>query len=155
MNKQEKAKAQKKLDTILHEAKKLKEIIDAPDTGRWKPAVNEIYSYITSAGETGGTYNGKSFYDIEKISIGNCYKTRDKAQAVVDLKKHIYSFELPEHGGKYYNIGRNNEMADMGRCFANELYQLADYYAGTLINGNATKEERKERIKLLKKVCDE
>ncbi len=54
----------------------------------WKPKENEKYWYISEYADT-STYINNSQSDLDRISIGNCFQTKQEAQEVVDKLKAI------------------------------------------------------------------
>jgi len=86
---------------------------------------------------------------IKNIESGNCYKTEEQAQAVYDLRCHIAKFDMPEKDESYFWMDSDIEWRD-GVCFFRDLTDRADYNSGITIAKNSTKEDRAERLRLLK-----
>lgn len=57
---------------------------------RWKPNKNDIYYYISSVGWfiTSETWDNWT-YDIEHYEMGNCFKTKEEAEAKLEQIKQI------------------------------------------------------------------
>lgn len=57
---------------------------------RWKPNKNDIYYYISSVGWfiTSDTWDNWT-YDIEHYAMGNCFKTKEEAEAKLEEIKKI------------------------------------------------------------------
>ena len=116
--------------------------------GRWIPGKDEGYFYIDSClPMTQEDSNNESTIDENRIAIGNCYQTLNQAQAVYDLKKHIYSFPMPED--EYYYLNNNGEAWGTGN-FEKFTTEIADYHSGIIIATCSTEEDREERFRLLK-----
>ena len=57
----------------------------------WKPQHNEKYFFIKTHGEIDWTYwKDDNYFDTERYEIGNCFKTREKAEKAVEKAK-IYT----------------------------------------------------------------
>jgi hypothetical protein len=145
-----KAKAQEQMKKLKKEMEKLQEIIDKPESGRWKPEEEAKYYCLLEGRVQSYNFIEKHDGHMRDWEIGNCYKTEEQAQAVVDLKKHIFKFPMPEKGDEYYNMDRTDNFSNLGQLFKEKLYQIIDYHQGQLMNIKTTSEQREERIRLLK-----
>ena len=152
MNKTTKAEAKKQANKLQKELTKLQEIIDAPGGGRWRAEKGNLYYFVDTDGDVLSSIDYFSPTDNLRFEIGSYYKTRAQAQAVVDLKKHIYKFQIPEDGEAYmlYHFGNYWEL-QMNEKFDNILQQLVDYNSGLILHLRASEQDREERLELLKK----
>lgn len=144
-----KAQAKKKLDNILKEAEELKEIIDAPDNGRWKPEEREYYWRIISGSVGPGLWTDDG-RDNRRYETGNCYKTKEQAQAVVDLKKHIYKFPMPDKEFHFYMLIRDKNFCFEEFSSFDKFYDITAYHNGHAMTSKSTSADRTERLRLLK-----
>lgn len=81
------------LQKQLDELKKVKE-------KKWIPAENELYYFVSDNLEVHNADNtNRSFFDIPRIEIGNCFKTKEEAQFVSDKIKYTLMFKhyVEEH----------------------------------------------------------
>jgi hypothetical protein len=149
----EKSEIKKRLDALIKEAEELKNILNAPDApvaGRWKPVKGERYWYFSGERCYSYTYVNDGI-DEKKYASGNCYKTEKQAQSVIDLKKHIYKFEMPYKGTDYLSLCGDDD----GFFICNNFKSLVDlglYHAGIIMNIDSTEEDQEERIRLLELV---
>ena len=82
------------------------------DSGYWKPMDGEKFYYIDEDGDVlGGVFSpNASSLDMDTYSLGNCFRTREDAQAVVDWLRARHS--LIESGARFINsrdVGTDRE----------------------------------------------
>jgi len=82
MNKQ---KAIKKIEDVKRELEELQKIIDRPESKRFKPELNEIYSFVNSLGEVMFDMFKDDITDTFRYNQRNMFKT--KKQAEEELKR--------------------------------------------------------------------
>jgi len=116
--------------------------------GRFKPEINQEWYLVDSDGEvrSGLWIESENGFDNNCYNQGNCYETKEQAQAVSDLRKHIHSFEMPEDGEEYFRLDQGKD------TFMNYFYfnnALIDYSSGLIMPSSSTKKERAERLRLL------
>jgi len=135
----------KNLQQLKEQHEKLVQEIKALEGGRWKPEEGEDYYTISWCGDIlPSKWEGRD-YDHETYAIGNCYKTREQAQAVIDLKKHIYKFPMPED--KMWAL---NGDLEWDRFYEEDPRDVIDYHNGSVMHYDATEEDVDERLRLLK-----
>ena len=135
----------KNLQKLKEHYKKLGQEIEALEGGRWKPEEGEVYFFLSGSGNRLHSKWEDFEGDYETYAIGNCYKTEEQAQAVIDLKKHIYKFPMP--GDEGWSVDCNLEWESY---FEKDSRDVIDYHSGIWINYNATEKDREERLRLLK-----
>lgn len=66
------------------------EVCEEPKSKVWKPEEGEMYYLISTGGFIDyTTYNSNSRVDNERLSFGNCFKTREEAQHMAEKIKII------------------------------------------------------------------
>ena len=89
------------LKKILEKVNKINEKYGIPK--RWKPEKYEQYHFITSDGYTISKLNFMHTEDKCRYNLGNCFKTEEEAQNVVDSKEWREFWEKVRNG----EIGEN------------------------------------------------
>ena len=85
-------------------AKIPKDLLDeiGDSDGCWKPAAYEYYYFMDDEGIVGrASFCPGVSYDRNRLLLGNCFKTREEAQAVVDWLKARHN--LIESGARFVN----------------------------------------------------
>ena len=59
----------------------------------WKPEVEEKYFYIGNTLETGKYFNGGYPVDDKLIAVGNCFRTRERAEQVAEKMRLLLRLE--------------------------------------------------------------
>ena len=54
---------------------------------RWRAKEDETYYYIGSGGSVWSTEEANTYDDDDNYELGNYFKTKEKAQAVIDSKE--------------------------------------------------------------------
>lgn len=76
-----------KMKALQDEIEALKKVEIEEDSGRWKPEMRDEYYYIEENGSI-DSYRWDNYgYDNEHYKIGNCFKTREEAEFVVERFK--------------------------------------------------------------------
>ena len=83
MNKQEALKA---LESMKVEQAKLEAIINGPESNRWIPEEWEEYWYVAPDGMVLEDINHDLSCDVISIEIGNCFRTKELAEASLKYK---------------------------------------------------------------------
>lgn len=97
--------------------------------------------FISSLGKV-LQYNCVSDDDIIAKSIWNYYKTKEAAQAVADLRKHVYKFPMCEKNETCFVLSfpTNSWLTNEPRISTYEPY---------IIHYSSTEEDRAERLRLI------
>ena len=99
------------------------------------------YYYIDQYWEVGNNISSYAYYDKYILSYWNIYKTKEWAQAVSDLRKHVYKFPIGEYGDDFYY------------WYKDDWWQVDEVgypeYTTCWIHISATEEDREERLKLI------
>lgn len=105
------------------------------DGGYWKPKIGNTYYYIDASNHAvSDVFNPIiSILDHDRISIGNCFKTKEEAQAMVDWLKAKQ--RLIESGARFMNgVGVDDEdVAYYGVAFdkiRSKLHTIKCYNVG-------------------------
>jgi len=85
---------------------------------------------------------------IKNIKSGNCYKTKEQAQAVYDLRCHIKLYKNLIKNSRVYWLSSTNDWVSF--IYDGVLKDVADYNAGIVLPYAATEKIRAERLRLLK-----
>jgi|GEM_PF-4745049 len=122
--------------------------LEQEDSQEW-PKVGDSYYCISDSGIVREKqWDDALFYDELRQAIGNIYRTHEQAQAVVDLKKHIYKFPMPEKDEFYRFI--TSYLHIEGNTFEKCPRDRADYHCGFILPERASGEDQLERIRLIK-----
>lgn len=123
-------------------------------TGRWKPEEDERYFYILSDGDVSCGYNDKGTFCKNRISIGNCFKTREEAEFEVDRLKVLaelkeFAFEPDWKDGKQdkYALAYNHVNEEVDYCISIYLKKDEIYFETREDVKNAIERVGKYRIK--------
>lgn len=81
-------------ETIKNTAANDWEIVEEPKSKVWKPNKNEKYCYIGGCGDIYHAVNVNSTTDDCIFSIGNCFKTEEEAQHIIDKLKVINELQI-------------------------------------------------------------
>ncbi len=130
-----------------------------PDIVEWMPSYFEEdekrrhmvkfndYYFSLSDSYCVGTHNDCRFwFNYDMFSCWNYYLTEEAAQAVSDLRKHVYKFPIGEYGDDFYYWYKDDwwEVDEVG----------APEYTACWIHISATEEDRVERLRLINEVID-
>ena len=121
---------------------------------RWKPEKGEMYWFVSDSPlEVDSIIWDGDDHDEYRYSMGNVYKTQEKAEAWVELQRHIFKFDEPEDGAGYFILDMYPNWQEIDPIKIKD-YMLDHIYfrSGTKLPLSATKEDREERLKLLTNV---
>lgn len=85
-----KAKFLGKLEALRKEAEAQKK---QEEWKPWKPEVEEKYFYIGNTLETGKYFNGGYPVDDKLITVGNCFRTKERAEQVAEKMRLLLRLE--------------------------------------------------------------
>ena len=141
------------------EEKALNNFLGIKDTKVWKPQTNDIYYYIYSAGNIFENTWVNIYNDEIRYEIGNCFKTREEADFMVERLKVInelkrFAIEHNECEIDWYDTNQakyfisydliNEEIV---YCLNNFLKHNDIYFTSKEIAMNCVKEIGENRIK--------
>ena len=115
------------------------------------PQVGDEYWFISVDGVVNFHYYDNDEVDKKFLVLGNFYKTKEEAQAVVDLKKDIHRFEIPKKQDKVWLLDRRRQWTQID-ITEGKVATGMKYGSGAFLPIIATKEDRENRLKLLKAV---
>jgi len=111
----------------------------------------ERYYYINRIGKVGWTNEENDTSDNDNYAQGNYYSTEAQAQAVADLRRHVYKFPLVKAGDSYLWLSVKRGYIWINyECLTGEIPS----YARSELPCNATEEDRVERTRLIKNCYD-
>jgi hypothetical protein len=107
------------------------------DGDYWKPKAHEHYYFIDDAGDVDvDTFCLTTNYDNNRFALGNCFKTKEDAQAMVAwLKARQRLIESgaifmnasdADKGSAYYNVTFDKDSCEL---MARQVYSLDNYVA--------------------------
>jgi hypothetical protein len=127
----------------------------APEEEEW-PKNRETFYTISGNGALQPVSSWNSRDEIlHYLEIGNAYRTREEAKAVVELRKHIQKFKVTENepGWWFYReIGNDKGWAEEENGYVWGIEEKSNFNAGVIMPLSSTPEDREERIRLLK-IC--
>ena len=97
MTKQE---LEQKIEQLQKQLDELKKVKVEETKKKWIPAENELYYFVESNLDIYNADNtNRSFFDIPRIEIGNCFETKEQAQFIADKIKYTLMFKnyVEEH----------------------------------------------------------
>lgn len=84
----------KELEYELKELReKMEEQKEYGEPKPWKPEVKEEYFYVYSNLKTGRYFNLDDSIDDKLVEVGNCFKTRERAEQVADKMRLLLKLE--------------------------------------------------------------
>ena len=125
------------------------------EKGKWKPELGMEYWFIDYYQTAVETCWENDTTDNRNIKTFNCFKTKEQAQAKLDLINHIAEFDEPEKIDRYYyydTLGWReiNSFKDLEQEIKPE--DIALFQTGFVMNIKSTKKDRDKRESLLKAV---
>lgn len=113
--------------------KKLKEELGIKTV--WKPVQDEKFYYIEDSGQIYHAYYGDEFMSEIQMEIGNCFKTREEAEFMVEKLKVIKELKdfAFENNGK---IDWDNEQLKWRISYDTEYKEIMEYAYTKLEKGN-------------------
>jgi hypothetical protein len=87
-------------------------------------------------------------------TLRETFETKEQVEAMKELKCHIYKFDEPKTGSDCYVLQydqRFTKFSSFDGEYGYDIRDLIGYNGGYIVNINTTKEDREERIMLLKK----
>ena len=93
---------------------------NAPKSKTWQPRTGEEYLYITSNGIVCNTAR-VSYADDFRLSIGNCFRTRDEAEFAIERLKVVHElrqFASDKNYGQFILCCRNDNSIEVLSCIS-------------------------------------
>lgn len=138
----------------LNKLEKYEEPKEEKVSGRWKPAINEDYWYLSGAGDAHCTDNCNYAVDKLRFAIGNYFKNKKEAEfeierlkVIAELKKFAESDDVwngeTNHYYLYFSVNSGEILIDY-----NTHYNRADiYFTSKEIAQKAIETVGEDRIK--------
>jgi hypothetical protein len=89
--------------------------------------------------------------DKSHVHLKETFETQEQAEAMKELKGHIYKFDEPENQKDFFKLCIGQVSWGIDHYYNIYTNNRVDYNSGTVMNINTKPEERIERIRLLKK----
>ena len=94
----------------------------------WKPVVCDLYYYIVDNGSISACYYTEYDNDILRVEVGNCFKTREQAEDVVEKLRVIKQLQD-------YALANNKEAIDWNNSDQLKYTICYDHEAKRITNG--------------------
>ena len=118
---------------------------------RWRAEKWKVY-FVILWNIVSEFHDYNDIWDRLSYIAWNYYRTKQQAQAVIDLRKHVYSFGAVAMNKPYKYIDRTLLRHSESSGFENDLYSWFNY---CYLPASATEEDLDERIRLLKNCLKE
>jgi len=88
--------------------------------------------------------------DTFSAGTGNIYKTREQAEHVIFLKKHIHEYPCPKKGERVHIYTHNSKWLGIDLS-EDDMFTKMKYLSGAIMPSGAGAKEREKRAELIKK----